>query len=99
MVTLVVYDIGNNARRKKTEQICKDNGLDRVQASVFRGDIDVRRRNRLVKELTTESTNADDGTWDVQIYFISRDDFASHIRLCGEGPVDDLLDTPEVIII
>ena len=99
MVTLVVYDISENSKRQEVEKICKDNGLIRVQKSVFRGNIDSNHRKKLIEAMTIQSVEQIKSTWDVQIYLISKDDFESHIHLRVGGPGNDIIEDSEVIFI
>lgn len=90
MVTLVVYDVADNRERQKVERVCRDKGLSRVQYSVFRGSVGREARQALVRSLTALARKNPAETWDVQIYFISAEDFPAHVRLKAGGPVADL---------
>lgn len=47
MYILVMYDIGSNAARRRVVRACKDEGLRRVQYSVFVGTAGVEQHERL----------------------------------------------------
>ena len=97
-MTLVVYDIGNDSRRREAERTCMDHGLTRVQHSVFRGCIDEGQRTSLVRQFEGQAREDEEETWDVQVYFISRDDFRAHVRLGPKGRMEDLAGTPEILL-
>lgn len=50
MLVWVIYDIAENAVRKKVSDRCKDYGLYRVQKSVFLGDLNTNQRDSLAIE-------------------------------------------------
>ena len=99
MVTLVVYDISKNRERLIVDHLCRDYGLQRVQDSVFRGAIDAKKRKKLVKSIESESHQDHEDTWDVQIYFISDDDFKTHHCFGPEGARPDPEETEDVVFI
>ena len=99
MVTVAIYDIGENRGRLKVEAVLRNYGLRRIQYSVFRGRINADDRALMVNELTSLNPKNKEGAWDIQVYIISEDDFLSHIRMNKEGPVSDLMDEQEVVII
>ncbi len=48
MHVLVVYDIPSDRLRTKIADICLDYGLERVQYSVFRGELSTNRQGELM---------------------------------------------------
>jgi len=50
MLVWVIYDIAENAIRKRVSDRCKDYGLYRVQKSVFLGDLNTNQRDSLAVE-------------------------------------------------
>ena len=97
MLTLALYDITDDRLRRRVERACQDGGLHRVQKSAFRGRLSTERRTALVDSL--KSVIEDEEDCDVQVYAISDDDFARHIRLTGVGPVEDNEIDPEVLVL
>lgn len=51
MHMIVVYDIANDRIRNKIADICLDYGLDRIQLSVFYGDITRTHQNELMQRM------------------------------------------------
>ena len=51
MKTLVIFDITEDKLRNKIGEVCKDNGLMRIQKSAFEGKINLVRREKLIKDL------------------------------------------------
>lgn len=51
LLTLVVYDIGDDRVRGRVANACKDYGLERVQYSAFCGALDASRRGELTARL------------------------------------------------
>ncbi|MDQ7795010.1 MAG: CRISPR-associated endonuclease Cas2 [bacterium] len=47
MQTLVIYDIPDDRLRHRIAEVCKDYGLERIQYSAFRGDLNHNRREEL----------------------------------------------------
>lgn len=47
MYVMVLYDIGSNAARRRVVRACKDEGLRRLQYSVFVGVANAQQRGRL----------------------------------------------------
>lgn len=47
MITWVLYDISDNARRSRIASICLDHGLARFQYSIYLGDLDAHMFNQL----------------------------------------------------
>jgi len=54
MHTYVIYDIVENRARRKVSEACLDYGLQRIQYSAFRGNINSTRRGALEKRLAQE---------------------------------------------
>lgn len=51
MHVLVVYDITSDRLRTKIADICLDYGLERVQYSVFRGELSTNRQGELMQKV------------------------------------------------
>lgn len=51
LLTVVIYDIENDAVRKKMSDACKNMGLERVQYSSFRGLLTAAERRTLYGKL------------------------------------------------
>ena len=51
MHVLVVYDITSDRLRAKIADICLDYGLERVQYSVFCGDLSTNRQGELMQKV------------------------------------------------
>lgn len=51
MHMIVVYDITNDRIRNKIADACLDYGLDRIQLSVFYGDISRTHQNELMHKM------------------------------------------------
>ena len=97
MLTLALYDITDDRLRRRVERTCQDGGLHRIQKSAFRGRISTERRTKLVENL--KAVIEDEEDCDVQVYAISDDDFAQHVRLTGAGPVEDDEIDPQVLVL
>jgi CRISPR-associated protein Cas2 len=54
MQTYVIYDIVRDGIRKRISEACLDFGLQRIQYSAFRGNMNATRRNALEKRLAKE---------------------------------------------
>ena len=54
MPTYVIYDIVKDPIRKKIADVCLDYGLQRIQYSAFRGNINATRRSALAKKLAEQ---------------------------------------------
>jgi CRISPR-associated protein Cas2 len=81
MLTWVVYDIAKDRTRKKVADRCLDFGLQRVQKSVFLGDVPGNRVEEIVqfsRDLLNLETDA------VYVFPICRDDF-DKVRIVGQG--------------
>jgi len=81
VLTWVIYDISKDRTRTKIADRCLDLGLQRVQKSVFLGEIPPNR----VEEILLFSQELLDLKKDaVYIFPMCRDDFAK-VRIVGQG--------------
>jgi CRISPR-associated protein Cas2 len=81
MLTWVVYDISKDRTRTKIAARCLDFGLQRVQKSVFLGEIPANRVDEIIqfsRELLNLETDA------VYVFPMCRDDF-DKVRIVGQG--------------
>lgn len=81
MLTWVIYDISKDRTRTKIADRCLDFGLQRVQKSVFLGEIPLNRVEEIIqfsRELLDLETDA------VYVFPLCRDDFAK-VRIIGQG--------------
>lgn len=81
MLTWVVYDISKDRTRTKIANRCLDFGLERVQKSVFLGDIPPNRVEEILQfsgELLNLETDA------VYVFPMCKDDFQK-VRIVGQG--------------
>jgi len=81
MLTWVVYDISKDRTRTKIADRCLDFGLQRVQKSVFLGDISPNRVEEILefsRELLNLETDA------VYVFPMCREDF-DKVRIVGQG--------------
>jgi CRISPR-associated protein Cas2 len=51
MLTLVIYDIEDDRVRYRVSEACKDYGLQRIQKSAFRGQLNTNRGEMLYQRL------------------------------------------------
>ena len=70
MMTLVIYDISNDEDRTKLSNMLQDFGLERIQYSGFKGDLNTHDRHILARQVKRFVTRERDS-----IYII---------RLCNE---------------
>jgi CRISPR-associated protein Cas2 len=87
MLTWVVYDISKDRTRTKIADRCLDFGLQRVQKSVYLGDIPPNRVEEILqfsRELLNLETDA------VYVFPMCRDDFQK-VRIVGQGFDKDLV--------
>ena len=92
MLTWVLYDITDNKMRNKVAKACKEQGLYRVQKSVFLGDLNINRIDELAmmcKDIIEEDVDS------VYIFPFCEDDFKK-IRLLGQA-FDKELVTDEIL--
>jgi CRISPR-associated protein Cas2 len=81
MLTWVVYDISKDRTRTKVAKRCLDFGLNRVQKSVFLGDLPSNRIDEILlfsRELLDLETDS------VYIFPMCRPDF-DRVRIVGQG--------------
>ena len=81
MMTWVIYDISKDRTRTKIADRCLDFGLQRVQKSVFLGDIPANRIDEVLqfsKDLLNLETDA------VYVFPMCREDFQK-VRIVGQG--------------
>jgi CRISPR-associated protein Cas2 len=81
MLTWVVYDISKDRTRTKIADRCLDFGLQRVQKSVYLGDIPPNRVEEILqfsRELLNLETDA------VYVFPMCKDDFQK-VRIVGQG--------------
>jgi CRISPR-associated protein Cas2 len=81
MLTWVIYDISKDRTRKKIGDRCLDYGLQRVQKSVYLGEVAPNRVEEIIefsKELLNLKTDA------VYVFPMCRDDFGK-VRIVGQG--------------
>ncbi len=81
MLTWVVYDISDDRTRLKVAKRCLGFGLERVQKSVFLGQVETNRLEEIElfsRELLDLKTDS------VYIFPMCRDDFGK-VRLVGRG--------------
>ena len=81
MLTWVIYDISNDRTRTKIADQCLDYGLQRVQKSVFLGDLEANRVDEVIEfsrqllDLETDS---------VYVFPMCREDFEK-VRILGQS--------------
>jgi len=63
MVVLVIYDISSDEDRSKLSSLLQDYGLERIQYSGFRGEINTHDRLILAKEVKKFVTGARDSVY------------------------------------
>lgn len=91
MLTWVVYDIVNDKKRAKIAKACKNQGIYRVQKSVFLGELNKNQ----IEELTIICEDIIDTRVDsVYIFPMCEDDFKK-VKLLGQA-FDKKLITDEV---
>jgi CRISPR-associated protein Cas2 len=81
MLTWVVYDISKDRTRKKIGDRCLDYGLQRVQKSVYLGEVAPNRVEEIIQfsmDLLNLETDA------VYVFPMCRDDFGK-VRIVGQG--------------
>ena len=87
MLTWVVYDISDDRTRSRVADRCLDFGLQRVQKSVFLGNLDSNRVDEVIlfsQELLNVETDS------VYVFPMCRDDFEK-VRIVGQGFDQDLV--------
>lgn len=87
MLTWVIYDISNDRTRAKIAEQCLDIGLQRVQKSVYLGDLKPNRVDEVIEfskqllDLTTDS---------VYVFPMCQEDF-DKVRILGQSFDRDLV--------
>jgi len=84
MITLVIYDISDNAERYRIAKICKRFGMRRIQKSAFLGDLPPPKRKRLEARLRKSLK----GRGNIQIFVICRADFSLRVVI-GDHAEDE----------
>lgn len=87
MLTWVVYDITENAKREKVIRVCKSYGLYRVQKSVFLGTLNTNE----LDSVALECQGHIDPEIDSVYVFPFCDDCYSKIKLIGKAFDKDLV--------
>jgi CRISPR-associated protein Cas2 len=86
MMTLVIYDISNDDDRTKLSNLLQDYGLERIQYSGFKGDLNTHDRHILAKEVKRFVTGERDSVY--------------VLRLCNEcASLCQIISSKEVIFI
>lgn len=81
MLTWVVYDISDDKARKKISDACLDYGLERVQWSVFLGEINSNQKDELALKCKNLMDTESDS---VYIFPMCKEDFKK-VVLIGES--------------
>jgi len=81
MLTWVVYDISVDRVRARIAKCCLDQGLYRIQRSVFLGDL---QANEIEEILLFSEKTMDPTTDSVYIFPMCRPDFEK-VRILGQG--------------
>ncbi len=84
MQTLVVYDIPSDKLRNRVAETCKDYGLERIQWSAFRGDLNHNRRSELAIRLR-RTLGRSEGN--IQLYPICDKDLGLHVEIGSAAAV------------
>ena len=84
MISLVIYDITDDRLRAKVADICLDYGLERIQYSAFRGELNHNRQEELLQKIKRKVGKK---AANVQLYPICEKDLRlkKEIRVEGEG--------------
>jgi CRISPR-associated protein Cas2 len=75
MHTYVIYDIVEDKIRKRISDACLDYGLERIQYSAFRGNINTTRRAALEKRLAQELGKKQGK---IEVIVVCEKDFQNH---------------------
>lgn len=94
MVYWVLYDISKNKVRAKVANLCKDYGLERVQKSIFLGNLTRNRAEMLALEIEKLVGLQKDKVFVVPA---GKEEFAKKIILGGLD--EEIIEAPEVIFI
>ncbi|RJQ05554.1 MAG: CRISPR-associated endonuclease Cas2 [Bacillota bacterium] len=84
MQTLVVYDIPSDKLRNRVAEACKDYGLERIQWSAFRGDLNHNRRTELALRLRRTLGRS---KGNIQLYPICDKDIGLRMEIGSESAV------------
>lgn len=87
MLTWVIYDITDNAKREKVIRVCKSYGLYRVQKSVFLGTLNTNELDSVALECQEHIDPEIDSVY----VFPFCDDCYSKIKLIGKAFDKDLV--------
>lgn len=86
MVTLVIYDIPEDKLRVRVAEVCKDYGLQRIQWSAFRGDLNHNRREELMQRLR-RTIGSKEGN--IQMFPICDKDIHLRVEIGGPARLED----------
>ena len=67
MITLVIYDISDDSKRTKLSSYLKQYGLQRIQYSGFKGELDANDRHVLVQEAGKFLSNEEDSIYIIPV--------------------------------
>jgi len=81
MLTWCIYDISNNKRRKKTICFLEETGLERVQYSVFLGDINLKNKEKLFRNMKQILKKSEDSLY---LFSLSETNF-KNLEIIGKG--------------
>ena len=81
MLTWVIYDISNDRTRLKIAEQCLNIGLQRVQKSVFLGDLEPNRIDEVI-EFSRELLDLENDS--VYVFPMCREDF-DKVRIVGQS--------------
>jgi len=87
MLTWIIYDISSDRTRTKIADQCLDFGLQRVQKSVFLGDLQPNRVDEVI-EFSRQLLNLE--TDSVYVFPMCREDF-DKVRILGQSFDRDLV--------
>lgn len=86
MHCLVVYDIPDDRTRLRVAERCLDYGLDRIQYSVFLGEIHRGHQTALLTELRTLMAASPGGS--IYLFPLCQSDWQLRATVEGSGGVD-----------
>lgn len=78
MALIVMYDIEENKIRNRVIDILKDYGLERIQYSVFGGELNKNMREEMVIEIKRFMR---DKKGDIQVVLVNNEDFYKRIKI------------------
>lgn len=82
----MIYDISKDKIRVRVAEVCKDYGLQRIQWSAFRGDLNHNRREELLQRLR-RTVDPEDGN--IQIFPICDKDMHLRVEIGGAARLED----------